>query len=119
MGTTVDVREERQMDVITGLSGTGPAYIFALMEAMTNAGRRLGLTPKLAETLTRQTVLGAAELAGQAGAEPRELRRRVTSKKGTTWAAMKVFKRRKFWDLLTEAIGAATKRSRQLRKLKD
>ena len=119
VGTTVDVREERQMDVITGLSGTGPAYIFALMEAMTNAGRRLGLTPKLAETLTRQTVLGAAELAGQAGAEPRELRRRVTSKKGTTWAAMKVFKRRKFWDLLTEAIGAATKRSRQLRKLKD
>jgi len=119
VGTTVDVREERQMDVITGLSGTGPAYIFALMEAMTNAGRKLGLTPKLAETLTRQTVLGAAELAGQAGAEPRELRRRVTSKEGTTWAAMKVFKRRKFWDLLTEAIGAATKRSRQLRKLKD
>jgi len=119
VGTTVDVREERLMDVITGLSGTGPAYVFALMEAMTNAGRRLGLTPKLAEALTRQTALGAAELASQAGADPKELRRRVTSKKGTTWAAMKVFKRRKFWELLSEAISAATKRSRQLRKLKD
>jgi len=119
VGTTVDVREERLMDVITGLSGTGPAYIFAMMEAMTMAGKRFGLTPKLSDALTMQTVLGAAELASQGGTDPRELRRRVTSKKGTTWAAMKVFKRRKFWDLLSEAIGAATKRSRQLRKLRD
>lgn len=119
VGTTVDVREERLMDVITGLSGTGPAYIFAMMEAMTMAGKRLGLTPKLASALTQQTVAGSAELASQGGADPHELRRRVTSKKGTTWAAMKVFKRRKFWNLLGEAIGAAAKRSRQLRKLRD
>jgi len=119
VGTTVDVREERLMDVITGLSGTGPAYIFAMMEGMAAAGKKFGLTPKLACALTQQTVVGSAELASQNGADPRELRKRVTSKKGTTWAAMKVFKRRKFWDLLAEAIGAATKRSRQLRKLRD
>lgn len=119
VGATVDIRDERLMDVITGLSGTGPAYVFALMEAMTNAGKRLGLTPKLAQSLTLQTIVGAAELASQTNTEPSELRKRVTSKKGTTWAAMKVFKRRKFWNLLVEAIAAATKRSRQLRKLKD
>jgi pyrroline-5-carboxylate reductase len=119
VGTTVDVREENLMDVITGLSGTGPAYFFALMEAMTQAGKRMGLTPKLADALTRQTALGAAELVAQTGTEPIELRKRVTSKKGTTWAAMKVFKRRKFWDLMTESIKAATKRSKQLRTLKD
>ena len=106
------------MDVITGLSGTGPAYIFALMEAMVAAGKKLGLTPKLSRALTQQTVYGAAELASQ-GDEPKELRLRVTSKKGTTWAAMKVFKQRKFWGTVAEAIGAATKRSRQLRKLRD
>lgn len=119
VGTTADVREERLMDVITGLSGTGPAYIFAMMEAMEAAGKKLGLTPKLASSLTQQTVVGAAELSAQDGADPRELRRRVTSKKGTTWAAMKVFRRRKFWQLMGDAIGAATKRSRQLRKLRD
>lgn len=119
VGTTADVRDERLMDVVTGLSGTGPAYIFAMMEAMTAAGKKMGLTPKMAKALTEQTVFGAAELASQGGADPRELRRRVTSKKGTTWAAMKVFKRRKFWQLMGDAIGAATKRSRQLRKLRD
>lgn len=119
VGTTVDIREEKLMDVITGLSGTGPAYIFALMEAMAAAGRRLGLTPKLAQALTLQTILGAAELASQTKVDPQTLRKRVTSKKGTTWAAMKVFKRRRFWELLGEAIDAATKRARQLRRLKD
>ena len=118
VGTTVDVREEDLMDVITGLSGTGPAYFFAMMEAMTSIGKKLGLNSKLADALTRQTALGAAELASQTGAKPYELRKQVTSKKGTTWAAMKVFKRRKFWDLLGESVKAATKRSKQLRTLK-
>ena len=119
VGATVDIREEGLMDVITGLSGTGPAYFFAMMEAMMAAGKKMGLTDKLAESLTMQTALGAAELASQTGAPFRELRRQVTSKKGTTWAAMKVFKRRKFWDLMSESIKAATKRSRQLRTLRE
>jgi pyrroline-5-carboxylate reductase len=119
VGTTVDVREERLMDVITGLSGTGPAYFFAMMEAMSRAGKKLGLTPKLADELTRQTALGAAQLVTQPGSSPESLRKQVTSKKGTTWAAMKVFKRRKFWDLISESIKAATKRSKQLRTLRD
>ncbi len=119
VGTTADVKDEHLMDVITGLSGTGPAYIFAMMEAMEAAGRKHGLTPKMAKALTEQTVFGAAELAAQDGADPHELRRRVTSKKGTTWAAMKVLKRGKFWQLVGEAIGAAARRSRQLRKLRD
>lgn len=115
VGQTVDVREERLMDVVTGLSGTGPAYFFAMMEAMRNAGKRLGLTETMATTLVLQTALGAAEMAATAGASPEELRRRVTSKRGTTWAAMKLFKRRNFWKTVEDAVRTATKRSKQLR----
>lgn len=118
VGQTTDVREERLMDVITGLSGTGPAYFFAMMEALRNAGKKYGLTDDMARALTLKTAAGAAEMALQSGIDPRELRRRVTSKKGTTWAAMKLMKRRKFWKTMEDAVGAATKRARQLRKTK-
>lgn len=118
VGQTVDVREERLMDVITGLSGTGPAYFFAMMEAMRDAGTKLGLTQQMSNTLTIQTAVGAAEMSAGSGAAPEELRRRVTSKKGTTWAAMKVFKHGKFWKTMEDAVRAATRRSKQLRTLK-
>ncbi|MFH1874104.1 MAG: pyrroline-5-carboxylate reductase [Pseudomonadota bacterium] len=119
VGTTVDIKDEQLMDVITGVSGTGPAYIFALMEAMTQAGIKAGLTPKMAKTLIRQTVLGSALLASQSEAEPKELRERVTSKKGTTWAAMNVFQKQKFWTVVENAVEAAIKRSNELRKFKN
>ena len=118
VGQTVDVREERLMDVVTALSGTGPAYFFAMMEALANAGRKLGLSDHLARMLTLQTAVGAAEMAAQGDAGPEELRRRVTSKKGTTWAAMRLMKRRKFWSTMEEAVRAATQRARQLRTLR-
>lgn len=116
VGQTTDVREERLMDVVTGLSGTGPAYFFALMEALSHAGKKFGLTEQMARALTLQTAVGAALMAVQSGIDPRKLRRRVTSKKGTTWAAMKLLKRRNFWKIMEDAVRAATKRSRQLRK---
>jgi pyrroline-5-carboxylate reductase len=115
VGQTVDVREERLMDVVTGLSGTGPAYFFAMMEALRDAGRKLGLTPQMAQALTMQTALGSAQMAAQNGRSPEELRALVTSKKGTTWAAMKHFKRRGFWKTLEDAVRIATKRAHQLR----
>ncbi|MBN1283092.1 MAG: pyrroline-5-carboxylate reductase [Proteobacteria bacterium] len=118
VGQTVDVREERLMDVVTGLSGTGPAYFFAMMEAMDAAGVKLGLTPAMSRMLTIQTAVGAAELASHNSRSPRELRAQVTSKKGTTWAAMKQMKRRNFWKTMEESVRAATKRARELRTLK-
>ena len=118
VGQTVDVREERLMDVVTGLSGTGPAYFFAMMEALRDAGVKMGLTSAMARTLTIQTAVGAAEMAAAGGASPEELRRRVTSKKGTTWAAMRHLKRRRFWKTMEEAVAVATKRARQLRSVK-
>ena len=118
VGQTVDVREERLMDVVTALSGTGPAYFFAMMEALADAGTKLGLTDHLARMLTLQTAVGAAEMAAQSDVGPEVLRSRVTSKKGTTWAAMKLMKRRKFWKTMEDAVRAATKRARQLRTLR-
>jgi pyrroline-5-carboxylate reductase len=118
VGQTVDVREERLMDVITGLSGTGPAYFFAMMEALRDAGKRLGLTAQMAESLTLQTALGAASMAAQNDRSPEELRALVTSKKGTTWAAMKYLKRKDFWRTMENTVRIATKRAHELRTLK-
>ena len=118
VGQTVDVREEGLMDVITGLSGTGPAYFFALMEAMRDAGQKLGLSPPMARLLTLCTAAGAGEMVLQTGLSPEELRRRVTSEKGTTWAAMKHLKRKNFWRTMEDAVRIATKRAKELRKLK-
>ncbi len=118
VGQTVDVRDEKLMDIVTGLSGTGPAYIFALMEAMETAGKKLGLDQKMARMLTIQTAVGAAEMVSQTGLPPEELRNRVTSKKGTTWAAMNYLKDKNFWKTMEEAIRTATKRAKELRNMK-
>jgi len=115
VGETVDVNSEGLMDVITGLSGTGPAYFFAMMEALEDAGRKLGLNGKLAQILTLQTAVGAAELASLNGRSPAALRAQVTSKRGTTWAAMKYLKRKDFWKTMEEAVRRATKRAQELR----
>lgn len=118
VGQTVDVREEKFMDVITGLSGTGPAYFFAMMEALRDAGKKLGLSEHMANMLTLKTAQGAAEMALQSNVPPEELRRRVTSKKGTTWAAMNYLHKKNFWKTMEEAVRAATKRAKELRTLK-
>jgi len=115
VGKTVDVPKEKWLDAITGLSGTGPAYVFALIEGLLQAGKKVGLPQTMVKKLTLETVYGAAEMALQTGLPPQDLRAKVTSKKGTTWAAMKVFKKFRFWDLIIQAVSIATKRARQLR----
>jgi len=117
VGKTVAVPNEKWMDAITGLSGTGPAYVFALIEALMKAGKKIGLPQAMVKKLTLETVLGAALMVIQTGLDPEELRSRVTSQKGTTWAATKVLKKFRFWDMMVKAIEAATKRAGELRKI--
>lgn len=89
IGEVAEVDEHLQ-DAVTAISGSGPAYVFAFMEALESAGIELGLEPEVARALVRQTVAGAALLARSGDAEPAELRRRVTSPGGTTQAALGV-----------------------------
>jgi pyrroline-5-carboxylate reductase len=109
------VTDERLMDAVTALSGSGPAYVFLLAEAMTHAGIAAGLSPALASRLASETVAGSGELLHRAPLNAAMLRQNVTSPGGTTAAALKVLMGpRGFEKLLTKAIAAATRRSRQL-----
>ena len=90
MGTFVWVEEESQIDAVTAISGSGPAYVFHMVEALSEAGQALGLAPDIAATLARQTVVGAGELLHQSPLEAEELRINVTSPGGTTAAALEV-----------------------------
>ncbi|MDO6564751.1 pyrroline-5-carboxylate reductase [Amphritea sp. 1_MG-2023] len=90
-GLALWVDDEPQLDAVTAVSGSGPAYYFLIMEAMVAAGEKLGLSRDVAQQLTIQTALGAAEMARQSDVEPAELRRRVCSPNGTTEQAIKTF----------------------------
>jgi pyrroline-5-carboxylate reductase len=113
VGLTVRV-EERFMDAVTALSGSGPAYVFRVTEAMIEAGVAAGLDPAVAHNLAIQTVYGAAKLLHDSGEEPGELRRNVTSPGGTTEAALQVMNDRQLTAIFTDAIAAATQRGREL-----
>lgn len=113
VGITVRV-EEKFIDAVTALSGSGPAYIFFVTEAMIKAGVAAGLDEALAKKLAIQTVYGAAKLLVESGEDPESLRRKVTSPGGTTEAALRVMSERKLAEIFTEAIKAAEKRSREL-----
>ena len=102
------------MDAVTALSGSGPAYVCYLMEAMFEAARRMGLAEKTAQQLIYATVKGSVELSSQHGLSPQELRRRVTSPGGTTAAAIEVKDRRQVMAALVEAILAAQHRANEL-----
>jgi pyrroline-5-carboxylate reductase len=106
--------EEKFIDAVTALSGSGPAYVFYVTEAMSKAGVAAGLDEALAKKLARQTVYGAAKLLVESGEQPESLRRKVTSPGGTTEAALKVMAERKLVDIFAEAMQAAEKRSREL-----
>ncbi len=109
------VEDELLMDAVTGVSGSGPAYVFHLAEALAEAGEAAGLPVQLAATLAEATVSGAGELMRQSELSPSQLRRNVTSPNGTTQAALEVLMAADgFPDLLREAVSAATKRSREL-----
>ncbi|MCX7846893.1 MAG: pyrroline-5-carboxylate reductase [bacterium] len=105
---------ESLMDAVTAVSGSGPAYVFYLMEAMIAAATTHGLSLTDAHTLVVETVRGAGELAARFHEDPRELRRRVTSPGGTTEAAIRALDARKVKDALVAAIAAAANRSREL-----
>lgn len=106
--------DESHLDAVTGLSGSGPAYVFHLAEALTAAGVGQGLPPDIADALTRQTILGAATLLAESGEDPAILRQNVTSPGGTTAAGLAVMAEADFVDLISRVVAAAVTRSRQL-----
>lgn len=113
VGTVVEVPEDL-VDAVTGVSGSGPAYVFLLAEAMQHAGERMGLPVDVARTLARETVSGAGELLRPADADPAALRRAVTSPKGTTDRAVTTFLENGFEDLVARAVQASADRSAEL-----
>jgi len=116
VGQVVRLESEAQMDAVTALSGSGPAYVFHLIETMARAGERQGLAPDLALALARATVSGAGQLAEASGEDPGQLRVNVTSPNGTTQAALEVLMDEEtgFPALLDRAIAAAARRSKEL-----
>ncbi|HWK54800.1 MAG TPA: pyrroline-5-carboxylate reductase [Hyphomicrobiales bacterium] len=106
--------DEAQLDAVTALSGSGPAYFFLMMEAMEAAGVALGLSPEVARRLCLQTAYGAARLALEGSVEPGELRRRVTSPGGTTEAALRRFEQEDYRGLVARALQAAATRAAEL-----
>ena len=110
----VVVVDESLIDAVTGLSGSGPAYVFLLAEALMAAGIAEGLPADVAVTLTEQTLLGAATLLKVSDESPATLRENVTSKGGTTAAGLAVFEAAGFRDLVVDVVAAAAARSREL-----
>ena len=110
----VVVVDEDQMDAVTAVSGTGPAYVFLLAESLIKAAQDEGLTREQAHVLSYQTILGAARLLGHDAAGPRELRERVTSPGGTTQAAMEHLEKHDWAEIFVAAVGRARERSAEL-----
>ena len=106
--------DEKHLDAVTALSGSGPAYVFFLAELMMQAGYEMGLDHATAKTLTLGTIRGAARLLEEMGPAPEELRQRVTSKGGTTAAALEMLEAGRVKEIFVKAIRTAQKRSREL-----
>jgi pyrroline-5-carboxylate reductase len=114
VGATVWVERESQMDTVTAVSGSGPAYFFLFMEAIEAAARDRGLPPDVARRLTLQTALGAATMAQQSIDTLATLREQVTSKGGTTAAALAVLDAADLRGIVANAVAAADRRSAEL-----
>ena len=108
------VLTEDKLDAVTALSGSGPAYVFLMIEAMTEAGVKLGLDEASAKALARETVYGAASLVKESGEEASELRKKVTSPNGTTQAGLENFTKNNFKEIVHQALKAACDRSIEL-----
>jgi pyrroline-5-carboxylate reductase len=114
-GAVAHIDDEKLMDAVTAVSGSGPAYIFHFIECLTAAAQSAGLPPQTAKLLAMQTVFGAASLVAESGEEPRVLREQVTSPNGTTAAALSVLMGGdRLKTLVTEAVAAARLRSEEL-----
>lgn len=113
-GLTIWVPVESQIDAVTAVSGSGPAYFFYMMESMIRAGKNLGLDEKTATALTLQTALGAAQMAITSANSPAQLRKNVTSPNGTTQAAIEVFDHAQISQNIQAALAAAKSRSQEL-----
>jgi len=118
-GITVWIENENLMDAVTAVSGSGPAYVFLLAEAMQAAGVAQGLSEDAARALTNQTLLGAARMLAETGEPADVLRQRVTSPGGTTQAAIESFEAQGFRGIVNNAIEAATQRGRTLSAAND
>jgi len=115
VGTVVEVPEDL-LDAVTGLSGSGPAYVFVLVEAMIEAGVAMGLPRPLAHALVVQTLFGAARLLQETRQSPEALRAAVTSPAGTTAAGLRALEAGRTRSVVIEAVAAATERSREMRR---
>jgi pyrroline-5-carboxylate reductase len=118
-GITVWVADEADMDTVTALSGSGPAYLFLLAEAMQAAAEAQGLSAQAARALTLQTIHGGARMLLESGEDAATLRRRVTSPDGTTQAALESFEACGFRDVVARAVAAATRRGGELSAAND
>lgn len=116
VGLTLWLTDEAQMDAVTAVSGSGPAYYFLLMEAMEKAALELGLDEHAARLLIQQTALGAAKIALESSESPTQLRERVTSPGGTTQKAIESFQQHDFFGLVSKAMLAAKERSIEMSK---
>jgi pyrroline-5-carboxylate reductase len=115
IGVVVEVCEE-QIDAVTALSGSGPAFVYTVIEALTEGGIKMGLPPDVALTLATQTVLGAAQLAGESKLSPEALRKMVVTPGGTTAAGLAVMEKHGTAASLVAAVEAATKRGQEMAK---
>lgn len=114
VGRAVVIKNEALMDVVTGLSGSGPAFIFLLIEALSDAGVQLGISRKESSMLAAQTVFGAAKMFIETGKHASELKDIVATPGGTTFAGLKMLEKGNFRSTIMDAVEAATMRSREL-----
>ena len=115
IGDIVEV-DEKFVDAVTAVSGSGPAYFFYMIESLIESAESLGLGKNIAAKLVQKTALGSARLLEVLRADPADLRKRVASKGGTTEAALNIFEKKKFKNIVKDAVKAAHKRAKELSK---
>ena len=117
VGLAIEVSNETLLDAVTGLSGSGPAFVYLFLDGLIEGGKRSGLSERVARDFATQTVLGAATLFEKSGLKPAELIAKVASKGGTTEAGLLFLKKRRFRETAVQCVTAATRKAKELRRL--